>query len=293
MVIPTYNRADVLPRAIRSVLNQTYTDYEIVIVDDGSTDETENVVQSFNNEKIKYINHKTNKGQNVARNTGIKNANGEYISYLDSDDMFLENHLQKAVNILDNLSEEYGGVHTAREDVINGDVVRHEVKDGELTLEELFSSGNAYRHLAGSISLTYRKKIIRSIGLHDEDVILGTDLDFFIQILEEYKLYGINEPLSRVFRQSNSVTMDPEYLIEGQKQLLEKHGEIFNPGTKARRLYNIGLGYATVGNMADARKYFIKSIKTDPTEIGPIYHLFVSILGKTAFDKFNMTDIEG
>jgi len=77
VVIPTYNRAHLVGRAIRSVLNQTYQDFEIIVVDDGSTDNTKEVVKSFNDPRIRYIRHEKNRGGSAARNTGIRAARGK------------------------------------------------------------------------------------------------------------------------------------------------------------------------------------------------------------------------
>jgi len=93
IIIPTYNRAHMLQKAIESVLAQTYINWELIIVDDGSKDNTKEVVKSYYDERIRYIWQK-NQERSVARNTGIKNAFGEYICFLDSDDVFLENHLE-------------------------------------------------------------------------------------------------------------------------------------------------------------------------------------------------------
>ena len=89
VVIPTYNRASLLKRAIKSVLCQTYPDFEVIIVDDGSTDNTEEVIRSFDDKRVKYIKLKKNKGYPVALNKGVKTAKGEYIGFLDSDDEWL------------------------------------------------------------------------------------------------------------------------------------------------------------------------------------------------------------
>lgn len=94
VVIPTYNRAHLVGRAIQSVLNQTYQDFEIIVVDDGSTDNTEEVVKSFNDPRIRYIRHDQNRGGSAARNTGIKMARGEYIAFQDSDDEWLPEKLE-------------------------------------------------------------------------------------------------------------------------------------------------------------------------------------------------------
>ncbi len=89
VVIPTYNRAHLVGRAIQSVLNQTYHDFEIIIVDDGSIDNTEDVVKSLNDPSIRYTRHDQNRGGSAARNTGIKMARGEYVAFQDSDDEYL------------------------------------------------------------------------------------------------------------------------------------------------------------------------------------------------------------
>lgn len=97
IIVPTYNRAHLLPRAIKSVLNQTYTNFELIIIDDGSTDDTEKVVRSFNNPAIIYIKHKENRGVLSARNTGFRAMRGKYVCLLDSDDELLPDALETIV----------------------------------------------------------------------------------------------------------------------------------------------------------------------------------------------------
>ena len=103
IVMPTYNRADYLPRAIDSVLNQTFQDYELVIVDDGSTDGTKQVLKEYQSKsnKIRVVTHKTNQGVAIARNTGNENARGKYIAVLDSDDFFYPNYLENVVPFME------------------------------------------------------------------------------------------------------------------------------------------------------------------------------------------------
>lgn len=93
VIIPTYNRADVVKRAIASVQSQTYQDLEIIVVDDASEDNTVEVIQSITDHRLRYICHQTNLGGSEARNTGIKQAQGQYIAFLDSDDVWLTDKL--------------------------------------------------------------------------------------------------------------------------------------------------------------------------------------------------------
>lgn len=102
VIIPTYNRAHIIHRAITSVLQQTYQNLEIIIVDDASKDETEAVISSFQDERIRYIRHPENYGGADARNTGISAASGEYITFLDSDDVWLPNKVELQLQCLIN-----------------------------------------------------------------------------------------------------------------------------------------------------------------------------------------------
>jgi glycosyltransferase involved in cell wall biosynthesis len=101
-VIPTYNRAQFLERAIRSVLDQTFQDFEIVVVNDASPDEgaTDAVVKDFRDPRIKYFRHETNKGIGATRNTGVLNSSGEYIAFLDDDDAWLPQKLALQCRLL-------------------------------------------------------------------------------------------------------------------------------------------------------------------------------------------------
>lgn len=94
VIIPTYNRAKLLKKAIQSVIDQTISDWELVVVDDGSTDHTNETVLGFGDERIHYV-FQEKKERSVARNTGIEKAKGKYICFLDDDDYFLENHLNQ------------------------------------------------------------------------------------------------------------------------------------------------------------------------------------------------------
>jgi len=99
VIIPAYNRAKTLQRAIESVLAQSYQNFEIIIVDDASTDLTAETIKDFLTPKTRYFKHKNNKGPGAARNTGIKKSKGKFIAFLDSDDQWLPEKLEKQIEI--------------------------------------------------------------------------------------------------------------------------------------------------------------------------------------------------
>ena len=112
VVIPTHNRAGFLQAAIQSVLNQTFQDFEIIVVDDASEDQTTEIVRSFSDPRIRYMRHESNKGQGASRNDGIRQASGEYIALLDDDDEWLPEKLAKQVALLDSSPSQVGMIYT-------------------------------------------------------------------------------------------------------------------------------------------------------------------------------------
>ncbi len=112
VVVLTHNRRRLLRRAISSILNQTFQDFEIVLVDDASTDNTPEVVRSFGDARIKYIRHEVNKGEAGSRNTGVTSSSGDYIAFLDDDDEWLPEKLEQQVRLLDSSPSQVGAVYT-------------------------------------------------------------------------------------------------------------------------------------------------------------------------------------
>src|SRR5665811_988802 len=107
-MIPTYNRAHVVGRSIESALDQTFRDIEVLIVDEGSTDETYNAVKPFfQHPQVRYLRHEKNKGHQAARNTGIRNARGDYIAFLDSDDTWIPQKIELQIDALNKKGDDY------------------------------------------------------------------------------------------------------------------------------------------------------------------------------------------
>lgn len=100
IIIPTYNRASSLKRTLISIINQTYTDYEVIIVSNGSTDNTKDIVDQFQDERLKYIFQKGSGSPASPRNTGIKSSKGDYIAFCDDDDLWLPEKLEKQIAFL-------------------------------------------------------------------------------------------------------------------------------------------------------------------------------------------------
>jgi glycosyltransferase involved in cell wall biosynthesis len=145
VILPTYNRAHVLGKAIESILNQTYSNFEIIIVDDGSLDSTEKLVARYRDNRIKYIRHTKNQGAVAARNTGIVASKGEYIAFQDSDNEWLPEKLEKQIAAFNSGPPNLGVVYTSVWIIDKGTKIRipslnMKKTDGEI--HELLLEGN-------------------------------------------------------------------------------------------------------------------------------------------------------
>ena len=226
VVIPTYNRAGLLGRAVRSVLNQSFEDFEILVVDDASTDGTDEVISSLNDERVKYFYHGENMGISAARNTGIRNARGKYIGFLDSDDEWLPSKLEKQISCFEGSSGSVGAVYC-----------RHYLQD------ELFGNyrgvvhldprkGEVYREIVSgwfpgppSLFLLTREALEES-GLFDEDLPCFEDVDLYIRIAERFSFDYVDEPLVVKHQHFGyQFVMDYDLVARGSKLLLDKWGE--------------------------------------------------------------------
>ncbi|MFC4544564.1 glycosyltransferase family 2 protein [Halosolutus amylolyticus] len=209
VVIPTYDRATTLPRAIDSALDQTIDDIEVVVVDDGSTDETGSVLASYEDPRVRPVVHATNQGANVARNTGIEHARGEYVAFLDSDDEWHPEKLERQLAALSDRSDDWVGAYCDATFDLTGtsgrirsaaaavlargdeDPVR---EGGEELVGEILADN--VQPGAGS-TLLVRTSVAREAGGFDETLDRFQDPEFCLRVLERGKLAYVDEPLVR------------------------------------------------------------------------------------------------
>lgn len=210
IIIPTYGRPKFLKRSVNSVLEQDYRNIEVIIVDDNGTGnedqlETEKIVKKIINydKRVKYIAHEKNKNGSAARNTGIKNANGEYLCFLDDDDEFLDYKLSKQVSKLEDLGKEWVACYTGHTRVL--DKFR-EQKDYYAELE-----GNILYnilkfeidHVSGS-SLMVRRAVVEKNINWNESLRRHQDYEFIAQIAKMGKIAVIREPMVMIYSHEGS-----------------------------------------------------------------------------------------
>jgi len=189
VVIPTYNRYDLIKRAIKSVLAQILRPKEIIVVDDGSNDNTQQLQNDFPD--IIYI-YQENRGVAAARNTGIQKASSEWIAFLDSDDEFHPHKLQKQ-RAFHQENPDIFMSYTAERWIRNGKVVKIPKKYRKIG-HNPFLENLSYCNIAPSSVLLHRK-ILNDVGVFDEALRVCEDYDMWLRITQKYSVGLINEPL--------------------------------------------------------------------------------------------------
>jgi len=264
VIIPTYNRANLLSRAIKSVLNQIFKDFEIIVIDDCSIDNTEEVIKKFQEQdkRIRYIRHEKNKEAAMTRNTGIKVAKGEYIAFLDSDDEWLPEKLEKQFALF-RKNEKLGFVSC------NALIIDEKSKEGRKyimpryknILEKLLESN----FIDSTSSVVIRKDVLNEVGYFDEKIKIGEDWDMWIRIAQKYEFDFVKKPLFRYYLHQNNITKTTSNLrkAKDKERIIEKYKDLYKKYPKAysEQLRGIGSFYLLSNEKTRARIYLKESIK--------------------------------
>lgn len=274
VVVPTYNRANVLPRAIESVRSQTFNDLELIIVDDGSTDNTAEVIENTDESWIRFHQFDNNRGANAARNKGIELAEGNYISFLDSDDELHPKHIEVVLDVFDQYdSKQVLGVYTARENHRGGEPVKVSSPGNRLITQSDVVSGD----IAGGFTCaTFDATVFDNIGFLDEELPALQDLDLFIRILNNYQIAGVSDVLATCHLGDGRISSDVTRKLAAQEHILEKHGEALTDAGIARLYYYTAFGFAQDGDFNSARSYFKRAIQITPTKWLAYVHYLAS-----------------
>lgn len=226
IIIPTYKRAEYIQRAIESILNQTYEDYEIIVVDDNDENSEyrksmQNIMQKYEEyDNITYVKHKENKNGAAARNTGIRLAKGDYITFLDDDDYFLKDRLKILTREMEK-SIEYDAIYSSCVCVKENKIIKlvNAKKSGNLEKEMLeqesfFGTGS---------NMFFRRNAIQEVGEFDESFIRHQDFEYMVRFFEKgKKILAINKIL--VVKTNDSIINRPnvEKAIEVREKYLQK-----------------------------------------------------------------------
>ena len=274
VVIPTYNRLKSLPRALESVLRQTFEDIEVIVVDDCSTDGTWEYLSAMRDPRLRIIRHETNKGGGAARNTGIAAAKAELVAFQDSDDEWLVTKLATQIEEYRRVNDpEYGAIYCAK--ITNG-----EGKFGVYGPREVqYMPLSSYKKTSGDISrelvrramistqtLMARKDLLVQIGGFDETLKLGQDWDMTTRLSRITKFLFVDKPLALCFTSLDSISKVKTNQAVARKKMLEKHFDLISQdrALHASYLTEIARVYQRVGCWRQSLPWAMKALRVYP-----------------------------
>lgn len=273
-VVPTHNRAGRVGGAVESVLDQTYDDLEVVVVDDGSTDDTRDVLATYAaHDRVRVLHAETNRGISAARNRGIEAARGEYVCALDDDDRWHPRKVERQVEAMARLDDRYCGCYTG------GRILD---PDGELVRTvQRGAAGDLYPEiLAENVVVPHSSHLVRrdcldAVGGYDTAFPRAVDWDLAIRLAREYRIAYLPELLvDRHFHGGNvsgdAAFGDPSYQVSVRERLREKYSADLaaNPGVRARFEAELakhrGVAALESGDRRLAVEQLLRAVRLDP-----------------------------
>jgi glycosyltransferase involved in cell wall biosynthesis len=301
VMIPTYNYARFLGEAIQSVLDQTFRDFEIIVVDDGSTDNTRDIVASFNDPRIRYI-YQEHRGASAAQNVAIRAARGEYFTGLGADDVYYPENLELKVKLLD-ARPDIGMVSSNAYffDDVTGTILSKlwydprglypdfdPVKAIQQPLKGLLRFGCVFLVQASLM----RHQVLDEVCYFDEELPSSEDWDFVIRMVQHCRIDIIDIPLIKCRRHSTNLTKDPEKTYLGAVAFTNKVMNTISLSKDELKVLKdrllpqhilYGRQALLEGREAEARKALIAAIKLAPWKIKLYAYVIASLSGNKAF----------
>jgi glycosyltransferase involved in cell wall biosynthesis len=285
VIIPTCDRAGFVARAVKSVGAQSLRDLEIIVVDDGSRDNTAAVIDSLNEPGLVYLRHDQRLGGAAARNTGILHSTGEYVAFLDDDDEWYPEKLARQMDVMLASPPEVGGVYTGYFIVersnakIRGQVVPTERGD----LYEALLAGNC---IGGTSSVLLRRACFEEIGLFDERLPSFQDYDLWLRIARKFHFEYVREPMLKYFVHDDKIWTNSEALLQGLKLMLRKHGHSAAFRRKCSVYYlSLGVELCERNRLGAGRDALVSAARLNPLAIESYLYLGLALLGSENFRR--------
>ena len=280
VVIPAYNNAVYTAETVESVLAQTYRDFELIVVDDGSTDHTRAAMTVYA-DRIQYI-YKENGGACSARNAGLERARGEFVACLDCDDLWLPEHLERSVAVLEaqqDLSMVFGPSY-----LIDGEGREIGVTNYKFDLDQAYVDLLRENFIVAN-TVVMRRVFLEQVGPFDERIFIPADWDLWLRLARRFPIGYINVPSAQYRMVSNYTLRHVEQYVEETQYVLAKHldGDTIDSIRRRKIMSRFEINYAILyrekGDMVEARLRLRKAIKSDSLSWVAYGHLALSYLG--------------
>lgn len=286
VIMPSYNHERYISEAIESVLNQTFTDFELIIIDDASKDKSREIIKAYEEKdsRIRAIFHNENKGIAKTLNDGIEKAGGKFIALFASDDVWVKDKLKKQLETLEK-----------NEDLVvwsEGLIIDAQGNfTGELFTQKYGApkrkkSGDIFEELLKGNFICSQTVILKKGNLgnirYDEQLKYLSDYKFMVDLARKYKYYFILEPLAMYrIHGRNAILSDrvgwmKDQLIIGE-YFLQKYGNEISNKVKSKIFLNISKGYSHIGERVKARQYVYRAIKLNPFNWSNLLYLVIAL----------------
>lgn len=273
VIIPSYNREKTIERAVMSVLNQTYKDLELIVVDDCSKDNTVEVLKSIEDDRLKIIRLEKNSGACVARNVGVENAQGDYIAFQDSDDEWLLDKLEKQMAIFE--KEKVDLVFCAFNRFgLGKNLTCPKLSEGIVERKTLLEDSRI-----STQTLVGKKECFENVKF-DPEMPRLQDYDITIRLSKKYSIYFVNEPLVNMYVQNDSISKNKNKMIRAETIIFSKykddiekykdfkyHNMLVLASAKRKSGYKSSYEYKTLYKMKPSVSSLLKYIYTKITDI--------------------------
>jgi glycosyltransferase involved in cell wall biosynthesis len=258
VVIPAYNRAGFVARTVRSVLGQTFRDFEVIVVDDGSTDDTYQKVEEFGDPRISILRHTVNRGAQAARNSGLRAARGELVAFLDSDDEWLPTSLSLQVACFETASASLGVAYGICRWYYDCER-RYEDRAPRISVDE-YRSLLAHAELP-IITLLVRRTCFDKIGEFDEGIIAYQEWDLAIRLAKHYRFEFVPDVLAIYhIHSAPTISKNLSRSAQGYLDVVEKHRseieEVCGRETLAAHYLRASEFFLEAGDLAVSRRLF-------------------------------------
>ncbi len=273
VIVPTFNRSAILGKALGSVRAQTFSDFEVLVVDDGSTEDIGAAVAAIEDQRFSCLRHTENQGAPAARNTGLAVAKGEFVAFLDSDDLWAPNKLALQIAMFETGPPDLGIVYGGYHDEDRGSLAFVAKHRGDLS--ETLLLGNC---IGGTSLPLIRRSLLQQVGGFDESLPSCQDWDLWIRLARICKADFVSQELVVNWVQIDSITRNQAASINGHRMLVAKHSQAIAalPRTKRAR-HHIYIGELMFWKRAfsEAARQFGQALLCDPLRLREVHRFLV------------------
>jgi len=286
VIVPVYNRAHLVTETVTSILGQTYRNIEIILINDGSTDDSLAIIQALQLEypDVIRIIDQENQGQTIARNQGIKKALGKYIAFLDSDDLWVPDKLELQIPLFaEGVGLVYGGVEMINE---HGETKSFDSCDPAI-------QGNIYpqllvRNRMTGGSVVVLREALNMVGLFDSEFKAAENWDLWLRICREYQARLVNKPVVKYRLHQNNMSKDVLLMQDAKRQIMAKHCDKnssdkltarYSKLAEADLFYKLGVYFFSREEFVKAIQNFLRVMVISPFYEDTPVRLLRSLLG--------------